>query len=67
MILDAKVYSILKPILDEGSSLRADVSFVARGNGRLRKAIATASNRCSGSDAIYNISFLKDVDNECFK
>ena len=58
MILDAKVYSILKLILDECSSLRADVSFVARGNGRLRKAIATASNRCSGSHSCVKKSNL---------
>ena len=35
MILDAKVYSKLKPILDTYGSLRADVSFVALGKGRL--------------------------------
>ena len=35
MILDAKLYSKLKPILDTYGSLRADVSFVAFGKGRL--------------------------------
>ena len=35
MILDAKVYSKLKPILDTYGSLLAKVSFVALGKGRL--------------------------------
>ena len=35
MILDAKVYFKLKPILDTYGSLRTDVSFVALGKGRL--------------------------------
>ena len=78
MILDAKVYSKLKPILDTYGSLRADVSFVALGKGRLpsllpRTAafqyvlVATAAWKNQIYDLIYNISVLKKVGKEFSK